>query len=57
MPSAAVLLSGAWKLVIACIAACATVSAALVSLHCVGLLPSSVNIVGTFSDGPWCVHS
>ena len=51
------LLAGGGNVVIAVIVACATAVAAFVSLHCCGELPSSVNIVGVFSDGPWCVHS
>lgn len=41
----------------AVIAACATAFAASVSFHCASELPSSANMVGTFSEGPWCVHS
>jgi len=43
--------------VMAAMVAWATASAAFLSFHCVGVLPSSVNMVGVSRDGPWCVHS
>jgi len=42
---------------IGAIAAWATASAAFVSFHCIGELPSSTNIAAVSREGPWWVHS
>ncbi len=52
--------AGCWdfpKFAMASVVAWATVEAAVSSFHCVGVLPSSTNMVGMFREGPWWVHS